>query len=84
MKKHVLRAAWRFAAPAAMAFSMQVNGPLAIQRDPALRERVPLVRDLSKLALPGSSDLQLIIELSSPPVVKYLQAAPMPSLSTRR
>ncbi len=73
MKKQFLRAVWRFTIPAVFAFSMQIIGPLAVQRDPAVRERIPRIKELSRLTLPGSNDLQLIVELSSPSVVRYLQ-----------
>jgi minor extracellular serine protease Vpr len=65
------RSALRFGVLAALAFVMQIVGPISGFQGKA--ERQPRTKIPSRLLIPGTSDVQLIVELDSPSVVEYLR-----------
>ncbi len=67
---------FRIGLPAAVAFLAYILGPLQAQSGQTAAEEGPAPNHaLMRMALPGTQDLQLIVELSTPSVVEYLRTS---------
>jgi minor extracellular serine protease Vpr len=77
MQRRVVRISLNFAIPALLAFTMVASGLPSQPGQSHRRAQGPApMQSLLRRALPGTTDLQLIIELADPPVVKAMLAAP--------
>jgi parallel beta-helix repeat protein len=77
MKKRLERTLLRFCLPTAIAFVTYIVGPaqaIPLQGSPE-SEPAPNSKVLSRMMLPGTQDLQLIVQLSEPSVIELLHAS---------
>ncbi|HYK88717.1 MAG TPA: S8 family serine peptidase [Acidobacteriota bacterium] len=76
MKSRFLFYFLRLALPATIVFLGYVLGPLRAQSGQTTPEERPAPNHaLARMMLPGTQDLQLIVELTTPSVVEYLRAS---------
>ncbi len=75
MKEQLTRATVRFSLFAAIAVMVHILGPVsAASGQSPLAEGPALNKLLSRMMLPGTQDLQLIVQLTEPSVVEYMRA----------
>jgi parallel beta-helix repeat protein len=77
MKKRLVQTMLRFCLPTAIAFVTYIVGPaqaIPLQGSPE-SEPAPNSKALSRMMLPGTQDLQLIVQLSEPSVIELLHAS---------